>query len=75
MCSWQSANFSRVQAGPDEGTQTNLPSSIFHFVGSPFLSHQFFATDSAVPSKRTIASLGGLPSSAVTFTGSGRFTS
>ena len=34
MCSWQSANFSRVQAGPDEGTQPNLPSSLFPLVRS-----------------------------------------
>ncbi len=74
-CSWQSANFSAVTAGPDEGTQTKRPSLTVHFEGPPFDARQFFVTDSAVPSKRTIASLGGLPGRASILTGSGRFTS
>ena len=54
---------------PERGVQTNVPSFTRHFVGLPFGSHQFSSTLFCVPSKRTIASDGGLPSGVSTCLG------
>ena len=66
---WASPNARRVQATPERGVQTNRPSFTRHFVGWPFASHQFSSTLLCVPSKRTIASEGGLPSGVSTCLG------
>ena len=62
---------------PAARTDSSVPFTNFHFVGPPFESHQFFSKLSRVPSKRTMASLGGWPTSrpGSTLTGFGRFMS
>ena len=75
MCSWQSANFSRVTALPEPGVQTNSPSFTIHLDALPSFEHQLLLMEPGVPSKRMIASDGMPPAGTVIFTGSGRFTS
>src|SRR5579859_5151629 len=57
-CNWQSPKACLVLMSPVPGATTMAPSTVFHCAGPPFLLTHF---ERSLPSKRTMASEGGLP--------------